>query len=494
MGTLREASHGWRTSPRHSGGLLLVCFSLLSASFGLLPGAVETASAIQITEFPVPTSGGEPNGITSGYDGNMWFTETNANKIASVSPSGQITEFSIETAATEPGDVVLGPDKNLWFTEPGLGRIGRFTPGAPWDEQFTWFAGLESKISRAVGIAVGSESSLFYTDAGSQKIGWITLNPGGSTSVVEVPTPTKNSGPGEIAKGPDGNLWFGEVTGNKIGRLAPGTSIVEFPIPTPASQPGGIAAGPDGNVWFTEVAANKIGRITPAGVVTEFPIPTSESGPRGIVSGPDGNLWFTESQANKIGRITPAGEITEFPVPTPASEPSDISVGPDNNIWFTERTGNQIGRFSPGVSAPNRTLSVTKAGTGTGTVLSEPAGIDCGESCSAKFSEGQKAVLIALPAAGSKFVGWKGCDSSGVSANECVVTMNGARKVTAAFDPVPRFTITVIKEGTGSGTVLSEPKGIDCGATCEAEFEVGTVVTLRANADKGSVLVTWKGW
>ncbi len=33
----------------------------------------------------------------------------------------------------------------------------------------------------------------------------------------------------------------------------------------------GIAAGPDGNVWFTEGVGNKIGRITPAGDVTEFP-------------------------------------------------------------------------------------------------------------------------------------------------------------------------------------------------------------------------------
>ena len=35
-------------------------------------------------------------------------------------------------------------------------------------------------------------------------------------------------------------------------------------------RPAGITAGPDGNLWFTEFDGNRIGRITPAGVVTEF--------------------------------------------------------------------------------------------------------------------------------------------------------------------------------------------------------------------------------
>src|SRR5438093_1231840 len=93
-------------------------------------------------------------------------------------------------------------------------------------------------------------------------------------------------------------------------------TFTEYPVPTPASFPGRITAGPDGNVWFTESLGNKIGRITPAGVITEFPVPTSDSHPDGITAGPDGNVWFTEITGMKIGRITPAGVITEFSVPT----------------------------------------------------------------------------------------------------------------------------------------------------------------------------------
>jgi virginiamycin B lyase len=37
--------------------------------------------------------------------------------------------------------------------------------------------------------------------------------------------------------------------------------ITEVAIPTPKSQPRGLAVGPDGNLWFAEQAGNKIGRL-----------------------------------------------------------------------------------------------------------------------------------------------------------------------------------------------------------------------------------------
>jgi hypothetical protein len=42
--------------------------------------------------------------------------------------------------------------------------------------------------------------------------------------------------------------------------------VTEVPIPTPNGFPSGIASGPDGNLWFTEWGGNKIGRLAPGGV------------------------------------------------------------------------------------------------------------------------------------------------------------------------------------------------------------------------------------
>src|SRR4029453_18259009 len=61
---------------------------------------------------------------------------------------------------------------------------------------------------------------------------------------------------------------------------------------TAGAAPNFITAGPDGNLWFTELFGNRIGRITPAGVVTELSAGiTAAAAPFGITAGPDGNLW-----------------------------------------------------------------------------------------------------------------------------------------------------------------------------------------------------------
>src|SRR5687768_9977938 len=61
--------------------------------------------------------------------------------------------------------------------------------------------------------------------------------------------------------------------------------------------------------------------------------------------------------------------------------------------------------------APGRddvALAVTLAGTGTGTITSAPAGIDCGTTCSASYPRDTIVTLTAVPATGSVFGGWTG--------------------------------------------------------------------------------------
>jgi hypothetical protein len=77
-----------------------------------------------------------------------------------------------------------------------------------------------------------------------------------------------------------------------IGALTPN----EFWVPTSNAVPFSIALGPDGNLWFTEVGGNKIGEITPSGAISEF---AWHGNPGGIAS--DGTmLWFTEIGGNAI--------------------------------------------------------------------------------------------------------------------------------------------------------------------------------------------------
>ena len=63
-------------------------------------GRITTAGVI--TEYPIPTPAGVPDGITAGPDGALWFIEYAGNKIGRITTAGVITEFPIPTANSHP--------------------------------------------------------------------------------------------------------------------------------------------------------------------------------------------------------------------------------------------------------------------------------------------------------------------------------------------------------------------------------------------------------
>ncbi len=207
--------------------------------------------------------------------------------------------------------------------------------------------------SNPTGITRGPDGNLWFVEMYGNRIGRIT--PTGAMTFWTIPTP--ESRPADITAGPDGALWFTETEPGTIGRITTSGAITEYRLPhgtEPAGAgPYGITAGPDGNVWYADQYRDLIGRITPAGVITEYPLPPLLTTPPTckcplkITAGPDGNLWFTEQLVDQIGRITPEGVITEFAVPTVDGHPDDITAGPDGNVWFTERYGEHIGRITP---------------------------------------------------------------------------------------------------------------------------------------------------
>ena len=215
--------------------------------------------------------------------------------------------------------------------------------------------------------------------------------------------PIDAAGVNQITAGPDGNLWFIEEYGDRIGRITPKGKVTEFSVGiTPGAFLSGITAGPDGNVWFTDAAWRTPSAATtsspagsdasPKGEVTEFSagITTrsscaidgscgdSSASPESITAGPDGNLWFTEHFAGRIGRITPDGIVTEFAdgIGTWGGgfrNPNwlgGITAGPDGNLWFAD-SGGLVGRITPaGVisyfgAGITETLGITAGATAT---------------------------------------------------------------------------------------------------------------------------------
>ena len=310
----------------------------------VLPGsAAATATGPVISEFDQGlTPGVGLWGITSGPDGNLWFTEETNNAVGRITPGAVITEFTAGFPTGSPQGIVTGPDGNLWVAMAGGdGAIAQVTKGGVVTEFPVPTPGDPTDI------AVGPDKNLWYVDSAANLIGRIT--PEGS--ITEFSTGlTALSAPSSITKGPDGALWFTEADAGKIGRITTAGDITEFSGGISGSSlPKDIVTGPDGNLWFTMNAdPGGIGMITPAGDITDFSSGlTMNSAPLGITAGADGNLWFTESGKPAIGRITTDGHITEyFNGLVSILNPWAITAGPDGNVWFTGNNPGLVGRIT----------------------------------------------------------------------------------------------------------------------------------------------------
>lgn len=145
------------------------------------------------------------------------------------------------------------------------------------------------------------------------------------------------------------------------------------------------------------------------------------------------------------------------------------------------------------VAAPPTDLEVVVDGTGTGTVTSDVGGISCPPSCLATLPQGTIVNLTRTAGAGSAFAGWSGGGCAGQF--DCAVTLTADTTVTATFNLGGGvvWPLTVTKSGTGTGTVSSDPAGINCGASCSLFYPEGSTVTLSASATSGDTFTGWTG-
>jgi streptogramin lyase len=301
-------------------------------------------ASAQITEFAVPTAASRPYTIVAGPDGNMWFTESNGNKIASITPAGVITEYTVPSAASGPYGIAIGRTGDVWFTERFADKIGRFTPATQTFAEFR----IPTPFAQPWEIALAADGNLWFTEDDAHQIGRVT-----PTGQVREFTPPSCCFPLGIAAGADGKMWFALEIGDQIGRIEPNGAMTMFQIPSVQVLPWDItAAVGGGGMWFTELAGRALGRIAFDGTIAEDPIAGAFSGIAGVCAGPDGNRWFTQNDTDLIGAMDASGTVRQLLNTSLGARPLSIAHGSDGNLWFTEADTNKIGRVN--LAAPGR--------------------------------------------------------------------------------------------------------------------------------------------
>lgn len=239
--------------------------------------------------------------------------------------------------------LALGADSNLWFTEFRTSKIGQLNTQAQISESVT-----PTGNAGPLGIASGSGPAvnLWFTETNVGKVGQITT---GGPPYFEYTLPDPTARPVGITLGSDGDMWVTDPGSSSIWRIQqlpkkPFVRFARFRL-SPNAMPMSIANGPDGALWFTEPGINAIGRLPITGrPLSEYPLRTKRAYPFAIAPANDGMLWFTEQKALNIGSITTTGVVTEYPL-NGAQKPYDLLQGVDGNFYFTDETLNKIGEF-----------------------------------------------------------------------------------------------------------------------------------------------------
>jgi len=187
----------------------------------------------------------------------------------------------------------------------------------------------------------------------------------------------------------------------------------------------------NGGVTVIDGATNSIINVTAPNAIGPTAVAVDSATNKIYVANMGGSITVIDGATNSFATI----------IDPNANSPDGVAVDSATSMVYVADVGSDNVTVISETAVPsNFTLSVLSAGNGSGTVTSNPAGINCGTSCAASFSPGTTVSLAASPASGSQFSGWStNCTGTG----SCNVTLTTSDEVvTATFNALPDFSIT----------------------------------------------------
>src|SRR5437764_1589284 len=311
----------------------------------------------------------------------------------------------------------------------------------------TWATGVEATLPANAGsnpaVALGSVSCAAagncsaigdYYDSANHEQGVLLTESAGTWASGVAASPPANAGSEpavslySVSCAAAGNCGavgtYHDSSGHEQGLLLSETAGA-WAMGVEASLPAN--AGSDPGVVLRSVSCPSAGHC---GAVGEYN--DSSNHRQGLLLTETAGAWAMGGEATLPANAGPNPNVFLYSVSCAAAG-NCSAVG-----YYTDSSGNLQGVLLDTV----RRLTVSKKGSGRGSVTSSPAGINCGASCSHGFDNGRSVTLTARPVRGSGFAGWSGaCSGRG----GCRVKMTADRTVTARFALLPDTKITKAK-------------------------------------------------
>jgi len=204
--------------------------------------------------------GSSPFDLTFDANGNLWFTEFGTNDIGFLDPrTNRIVENPIPTPASDPYGITVDPHGTVWFAEnaAGIGQIGSFTPTRTGIIKVTEHS---VSVQRPHMITSDRDGNIWFSGGFGGDIGEFkprsannidfVVDQGTCSSSATCPG-THISG---IAVDSNDNVWFTDANSQRVGYLLPATGrvVVQTLQGSNAHPYDGLVVDSSDRVWFTE--------------------------------------------------------------------------------------------------------------------------------------------------------------------------------------------------------------------------------------------------
>ena len=280
---------------------------------------VSDASAPRIWQFSLDTQEFTPysfDGLTTTFltqdnKGNIWFVDTPRNQIGSINTETKeiktktIPKLDPVIADNTPIFIQADFEGNMWITIVNKDKIVKYLPELDLFEEIS----LPDKESLPFALTIDEDGKIWYSTTGAGKIGFIEPH---NNKLTQFENDTILQAPEALIFDKDGNIWVAEHTGLAITKFNPTLETFDrVEVPDGDALPFGMTFDRYGNIWFAQHTVDSIGVYDPDNDhLMEVPIPTETSFIQFMTSDGDDNIWFVEQQGNKLGTV----QITEIPV------------------------------------------------------------------------------------------------------------------------------------------------------------------------------------
>ncbi len=361
-----------------------------------------------VTEYAIPTVCTNPLAITTDYDGNVWFTETNTGNLGKFEPSTK-TFIEYDNLSWPPGGrsmmwgIDYAPDGSVWFTDETYDSVWKFST-------------LTQKYDRLSYPSEGNSlpqrleihgSQIIINDFTGNKLTFLDPTQSDEVNYLSIPSPVDNSVTADFAVDADNNVWFTNwlfqqggvlVKFNQNGYFDTVASSSEqflplvdyiqiYQLPPELLTPNGAVVAEDGTIWLADTTSSSFFNFDPkteqfTQYITADPMLSTYGNQTGIVksllsrpywieSDDEGRIIFNAQTANNISVMDPKSQsLVEYHIPSKNPNWADCDPGTGmmladcglaqvfdftvdgQKIWFTEWVENNIGVVDTSVPLP----------------------------------------------------------------------------------------------------------------------------------------------